>query len=134
MDTDLTDSPSGVVRDEPSDVMARDDAQQIAEWFAALGDPTRVQLLAWLARQPEPVAVRDIVPAFPHAQSTISHHLAALTRTCFVTCERVGTSSLYAVDPDCLQALPAAADAIMTGRTPIRCLPATEPRSGRTPR
>lgn len=133
MDTALTDSPAETLP-APNDVMARDDAQQIADWFAALGDPTRVQLLAWLARQAEPVAVRDIVLAFPHAQSTISHHLAALTRTCFVTCERVGTSSLYAVDPDCLRALPAAVDAIMNGRAPIRCIPATDSRSERTPR
>ncbi len=106
------------------DVLTRAEAEQVAEWFATLGDPTRIQLLAWLARRAEPAAVRDLVAVFPHSQSTISHHLAALARTCFVTCERVGTSSFYAINPDCLQALPGAADAIMNGRAPIRCLPA----------
>lgn len=101
--------------------MDRADAEQFAQWFATLGDPTRIQLLAWLAKQHEPVAVRDIVAAFPHSQSTISHHLAALARTCFVTCERVGTSSLYAANPACLQALPEAAEAIMNGRAPVHC-------------
>ncbi|QDO87221.1 helix-turn-helix transcriptional regulator [Ornithinimicrobium ciconiae] len=49
-----------------------------------------VQLLAWLARQTDPVPVREIVDAFSLSQSPLSHHLAALARTCFVTAEKRG--------------------------------------------
>lgn len=103
----------------------RETAEEYAEWFRTLSDATRVQLLAWLARQPAPVPVKDIVEAFPYSQSTVSHHLAALTTTCFLTVERRGTSSFYAVNPACLQALPDATQAIMNGRsTPWCCPPA----------
>jgi DNA-binding transcriptional ArsR family regulator len=108
-------------------ILDRESAETYAEWFRTLSDATRVQLLAWLARQPAPVPVRDIVDAFPLSQSTVSHHLAALARTCFVTVERQGTSSLYAVNPNCLSALPEAADLVMNGRSPVCCVP-THPK------
>lgn len=104
-------------------ILARDAAEEYAEWFRTLADATRVQMLAWLARQDGPVPVRDIVEAFPLSQSTVSHHLAALARTCFVVAERRGTSTLYAVNPACLSALPAAADEIMAGASGLCCSP-----------
>lgn len=110
-----------------NEILDRDTAETYAEWFRTLSDATRVQLLAWLARQAAPVPVRAIVEAFPLSQSTVSHHLAALTRTCFVTVERQGTSSLYAVNPNCLSALPEAADLVMNGRSPVCCVP-THPK------
>ncbi len=57
-------------------------AQQYAEWFRALADPTRVQIIAWLAAQPEAVSVGELTAVLPVGQSTVSHHLAA--------CRRVG--------------------------------------------
>lgn len=107
------------------DLLTRAAAEEYAEWFRTLADPTRVQLLAWLARQDGPVPVRDVVDAFPLSQSTVSHHLAALARTCFVIAERQGTSTFYTVNPACLSALPQAADEIMAGRSGICCSPAS---------
>lgn len=95
--------------------LPREAAEEYAEWFRTLSDATRVQLLAWLARQTAPVRVRDVVDAFPLSQSTVSHHLAALERTCFVTAQKRGTSTYYAVNPACLRALPVAAEHIMAG-------------------
>lgn len=95
--------------------MRRDDAEEYAEWFRTLADATRVQLLAWLARRAEPVPVKEIVAAFPLSQSTVSHHLAALARTCFVIAEPRGTSTYYSVNAACMTALPGAAAAIMNG-------------------
>ncbi|WP_131104009.1 ArsR/SmtB family transcription factor [Ornithinimicrobium sufpigmenti] len=103
--------------------LPRETAEEYAEWFRTLSDATRVQLLAWLARQGSPVRVRDVVDAFPLSQSTVSHHLAALERTCFVTAEKRGTSTYYAVNPACLSALPVAADQIMAGASGICCSP-----------
>lgn len=115
-----------------NEILPRAAAEEYAEWFRALSDATRVQLLAWLARQPGPVPVKDVVEAFPLSQSTVSHHLAALTRTCFVVAERRGTSTYYAVNPSCLQALPAAADQIMAGASGICCSPSRGERSRTT--
>ncbi|HLS45154.1 MAG TPA: metalloregulator ArsR/SmtB family transcription factor [Ornithinicoccus sp.] len=109
------------------DLLTRAAAEEYAEWFRTLADPTRVQLLAWLARQDGPVPVRDVVDAFTLSQSTVSHHLAALARTCFVIAERKGTSTFYTVNPACLSALPQAADEIMAGRSGICCSPASTP-------
>jgi DNA-binding transcriptional ArsR family regulator len=106
-----------------TDVMTREAAEEYAEWFRTLADPTRVQMLAWLSRQDAPVPVREVVEAFPLSQSTVSHHLAALARTCFVIAERHGTSTYYTVNPACLSALPQAADEIMAGRSGICCAP-----------
>lgn len=108
-----------------TELLTREAAEEYAEWFRTLADPTRVQLLAWLARQDGPVPVRDVVDAFPLSQSTVSHHLAALARTCFVIAERQGTSTFYTVNPACLSALPQAADEIMAGRSGICCSPAS---------
>ncbi len=93
-----------------------------AEWFRALADPTRVQLLAWLAQQTGPVSVSQLTTALPVGQSTVSHHLAALTEVGFVQVQRRGTSSLYAVNPRCLDCFPSAADVVM-GRRPPQPLP-----------
>lgn len=106
-----------------SQILPRDVAEEYAEWFRTLSDATRVQLLAWLARQDSPVRVREIVAAFPLSQSTVSHHLAALERTCFVTAHKRGTSTYYTVNPACLSALPVAADHIMAGASGICCSP-----------
>lgn len=99
------------------ELLARDEAELYAEWFRALADPTRVQLLAWLAQQPEPASVRQLTAVMPVGQSTISHHLAALATVRFVLVERRGTSSLYRVNPACLDCFPSAADVVM-GRHP----------------
>lgn len=98
-------------------VLARQTAETYAEWFRALADPTRVQLLAWLAQQPQPVSVGALTAVLPVGQSTVSHHLAALASVGFVQVQRRGTSSLYAVNPRCLDCFPSAADVVM-GRRP----------------
>lgn len=100
-------------------VLRRDAARTYAGWFRALADPTRVQMLAWLAQQSEPVSVGRLTSVLPVGQSTVSHHLAALAAVGFVQVQHRGTSSLYAVNPRCLDAFPSAADVVM-GRRPSR--------------
>ncbi len=115
--------------------LARQTAETYAEWFRALADPTRVQLLAWLAQRPEPVSVGELTAVLPVGQSTVSHHLAALAAVGFVHVQRRGTSSLYAVNPRCLECFPSAADVVMGRRPPeplrvAACEPANaDPRS-----
>lgn len=105
------------------ETLSRQTAEQYADWFRALSDPTRVQLLAWLAAQREPVAVGELTAALPVGQSTVSHHLAALAAAGFVTMQRRGTSSLYAVNPRCLECFPSAADVVMGRRPPQPGMP-----------
>ncbi len=108
-------------------LLVRETAQQYAEWFRALADPTRVQLVAWLAAQPEAVSVGELTAVLPVGQSTVSHHLAALASVGFVTVRQQGTSSLYAVNQSCLECFPSAADVVMGRRPPghpVACEPA----------
>jgi DNA-binding transcriptional ArsR family regulator len=115
-------------------MLARGTAEAYAEWFRALADPTRVQLLAWLARQSAPVSVRQLTAVLPVGQSTVSHHLAVLAAVGFVHVQRRGTSSLYAVNPRCLECFPSAADVVMGRRPPdpvraAACEPTADARS-----
>lgn len=117
-------------------LLARETAQQYAEWFRALADPTRVQLIAWLAAQPEAVSVGELTAVLPVGQSTVSHHLAALASVGFVTVRRQGTSSLYALNPRCLECFPNAADVVMGRRPPehrAACAPAHDRERERQP-
>lgn len=99
-------------------LLARETAELYAEWFRTLADPTRVQLLAWLAQQPQPVSVGQLTAVLPVGQSTVSHHLAALAAVGFVHLQRHGNSSLYSVNPRCLECFPSAADVVMGRRPP----------------
>jgi len=116
-------------------VLSREVAATFASCFRALSDATRVQLLAWLAQQSEPVSVGELTAALPIGQSTVSHHLSVLAAVGFVQVQRRGTSSLYAVNPRCLECFPSAADVVM-GRLPADRLdvPARETQiaNGRT--
>ncbi len=88
-------------------------AEEYAAWFKAIADPTRLRILNLLAQNHEPVCVCDITDQFPLHQPTISHHLKILRETCFVTAERRGKYMYYAINPNCLDALPEAARQIM---------------------
>lgn len=110
-------------------LLSRPVAEQYADWFRVLADPTRVQLLAWLAQQREPVTVGQLTDALPIGQSTVSHHLAALSAVGFVQVQRRGTSSFYSVNPACLQCFPSAADVVMGRRPPEPPPPCSPPPS-----
>ena len=65
--------------------------------FRALGDPTRLRLLALLGRGE--VCVCDLVDALRVPQPTASRHLAALRRAGLVTVRKQGLWSYYAITP-----------------------------------
>ena len=99
-------------------LLERDVAELYADWFRTLADPTRVQLVALLARRGTAVKVGELTAALPVGQSTVSHHLAALAAVGFVQVERRGTSSLYSINPACVDCFPSAADIVMGRRAP----------------
>ena len=99
----------------------REAAETYARWFHALSDPTRIIILSYLARQPEPLAVGTIVESLGLGQSTVSHHLRVLHEVGFVTRTRVRTNRLYAVNPNCLTQFPVAAEVVMGERAQEGC-------------
>lgn len=101
-----------------SRLLERDVAELYADWFRALADPTRVQLVALLAQHGKAVPVGELTAALPVGQSTVSHHLAALAAVGFVQVEKRGTKSLYSINPACVDCFPSAADIVMGRRAP----------------
>ncbi|EWM63084.1 transcriptional regulator [Micromonospora chalcea] len=95
------------------DLLDRDTAQTYASWFRALADPTRVQVVEYLARHARPMSVGEIVAAVGLAQSTVSQHLKILTEVRFVLVEPVGTARHYRINDACVGCFPSAADVVM---------------------
>ncbi len=95
------------------DLLDRNTAQIYASWFRALADPTRVQIVEYLARQARPMSVGEIVAAVGLAQSTVSQHLKILTEVRFVLVEPVGTARHYRINDACVGCFPSAADVVM---------------------
>ena len=85
--------------------VAREDALRMAEVAKALGDPIRLQLVDVLRRHAGKVCVCELVPLFPIAQSTLSHHLKKLREAGIVDSERRGLWAYYYVTPGALAEL-----------------------------
>jgi DNA-binding transcriptional ArsR family regulator len=95
------------------DLLDRATAAQYASWFRALADPSRVQIVEYLARQARPMAVGEIVAAVGLAQSTVSQHLKILAEVRFVLVDKVGNARHYRINERCIRCLPSAADVVM---------------------
>ena len=95
------------------ELLDRGTAETYASWFRALADPSRVQLVEYLARQARPMSVGEIVTAVGLAQSTVSQHLRILTEVRFVLVEAVGNARHYRINTTCVACFPSAADVVM---------------------
>ncbi len=69
-----------------------------ARGFAALGDPTRLQVFQLVSRRP--LSVADIAAELPVSRPAVSQHLRVLKDAGLVTERREGTRRLYRLDPD----------------------------------
>ena len=96
-----------------ADLLDRTTAETYASWFRALADPSRVQIVEYLARQARPLPVGEIVAAVGLAQSTVSQHLKILTDVRFVLVEAVGNARHYRINTNCIACFPSAADVVM---------------------
>ena len=67
------------------------------ELFRALGDPTRLALLACLSRCARECSVSEIAGCCSVDLSVVSRHLGTLERAGLVSCRREGRAVLYAV-------------------------------------
>jgi DNA-binding transcriptional ArsR family regulator len=102
-----------------SELLDREVAERYASWFRALADPSRVQIVEFLARQDRPMPVGEIVAAVGLAQSTVSQHLKILAEVRFVLIEPVGTARHYRINRNCVQCFPSAADVVMGQPAPV---------------
>ena len=71
-----------------------------ADVLKALGDPTRLEIVALVARAGEPLCACEIEAHFDLSQSTISHHLGLLRRAGVLDSERRGTWAFYSIRED----------------------------------
>ena len=69
-----------------------------ARRFAALGDPTRLQVFTLIARSP--LSVAEVAERLPVSRPAVSQHLKVLADAGLVQCESIGTRNLYRPDPD----------------------------------
>jgi ArsR family transcriptional regulator len=72
----------------------------IVEAFKALADPTRVRVIALLAKVPDGICVCELVDALRLPQYQVSRHLAILRAADLVESRRKGTWVFYGVRPD----------------------------------
>lgn len=112
------------VRRRPPPSLSKTDAENYAEWFALLADPTRVRLLHVLSTSPAgAMRIGDLAAALGVSQSTCSHHVEMLKRVGFVVVDKVGTSSMVSVNAACCTGLPHAADVVMGTLSSPPCCP-----------
>ena len=105
--------PAGCCESTAAPTIGEAEAEAYANWFKALADPTRIQILNMLAESEEPLCVCEIVDHFELGQPAISHHLKILRDVRFVLPERRGTFIYYRVNQACLAEFPDAARRIL---------------------
>ena len=77
--------------------------QANARRFAALGDPTRLQVFALISRAP--LSVAEVAAQLPVSRPAVSQHLKVLADAGLVSLETVGTRNLYRPDTDAMASL-----------------------------
>ena len=70
-------------------------AEDTAEVLKALGEPTRLSMIATLWKAQEPICICDFTGAFQLTQPTISHHMAKLKAAGLVESRKKGIWIYY---------------------------------------
>lgn len=114
----------GTVQARPASTLDEGAATTYAEWFSTLSDPTRVRLLHAVSTAPTGrIRVGDLAAVLGISQPTCSHHVRKLAAVGFVHIDKVGTSSVVSVNPECCTGLPHAADVVMGTLASVPCCP-----------
>jgi ArsR family transcriptional regulator len=82
----------------------KEDINNIAEVFKALGHPARIQIMNILLSK-EYCSCGNIVKILPLAQSTVSNHLLELKKANLINITFSGKSSIYSLEKDKLNVL-----------------------------
>lgn len=83
---------------DPVPVQLPEGTGEEVKLLAAMADATRLQIVAMLAGQSEPLCVCEIQPHFDLGQPTVSHHLKVLRDARLVTSEKRGLWVYYSLD------------------------------------
>jgi ArsR family transcriptional regulator len=75
-------------------------ADETAELFKALADPTRLTMVASLWKAKEPICICDFTAGLDLSQPTISHHMAKLKEIGLVEAEKEGIWVYYRMRAD----------------------------------
>lgn len=74
-------------------------AKTYAEWFATLGDPTRVRLIHTVATAPTgSMRVGDLALVLGVSRSRCSQHVRRLAEVGFLAVDEVGTASIVSIN------------------------------------
>lgn len=92
-----------------ADVLAADEAVQLAAAFAALADPVRLRLLNLVITAGE-VCSCDLTGPLGRSQPTVSHHTKVLADAGLITGEKRGRWVHWRAEPERLAALRSALD------------------------
>ena len=92
-------------------------ADGTVEILKALADPTRLQIIAALARSSGPVCVCDFTARFGLSQSTISHHVSKLREAGLVESDKRGIWAYYRLRDDLRAPTTRLIDPARTART-----------------
>ncbi|MCZ7665161.1 MAG: metalloregulator ArsR/SmtB family transcription factor [Thermoleophilia bacterium] len=82
----------------------RDDANQVAELFKVLGDPTRILIVQALI-DAGGLCVHQLAQVVGMSQSSVSHHLRVLRTSGLIRHERVGKEVRYSPDDEHVEQL-----------------------------
>jgi len=96
MPVSLDDHDSEGVERAKASLVDGETANEVAQMFKALSDPTRVRLISILAKHE--LCVHSIVEALGMTQSAISHQLQTLRVMCVVRSRKEGKHVYYTLD------------------------------------
>jgi DNA-binding transcriptional ArsR family regulator len=74
--------------------------KELLAFFKALSDANRLKIVALLAQEPRPV--EQLASMLGVSSSTVSHHLARLSKVGLVTARAEGYYSVYSLEPQAL--------------------------------
>ena len=99
MDADTNNGQDSHPLGQEAPLLAPGQGVRLADLFKALGDPTRVRLMAALTVTPE-LCVSDQSTLLGMGQSAVSHQLAYLRDMRLLRMRRAGRHIFYALDDD----------------------------------
>ena len=79
----------------------KNELMDIVTMFKALGDPSRVKIIALLTREPN-LCVSAIGKRLDMSTSRVSHHLKLLEHLGFVKHEQIGKKVYHRIEDDCI--------------------------------
>ena len=79
----------------------KNELEDIVTIFKALGDPSRVKIVALLTREPN-LCVSDIAHKLEMSVSRVSHHLKLLEHLGFVKHRQEGKQVYHRIEDDCI--------------------------------